>query len=116
MAAAPAMPDDVMAQLRPILRPEQCTDRDLDLVRIGFGCPSETSHQPPEVGVHGDAGNAERVAEYHVRGLSAHAWESHQVLHALRHVTAEVLGEGGTELDQCVGLDPEEAGGLDELF
>src|SRR4029450_8572659 len=111
-----AMPDDVMAQLGPVLRRKECADRDLDLVRVSLGGPSEAADEPSEMGVHTDAGNAEAVAEYHIGGLASHPWESHQVLHALGYFAAEPLGEGSTKLDQRVGLGPKEARGLDQLL
>jgi hypothetical protein len=110
------MPDDVVTQLRPVLGWKQCPDSDLDLVRFGLSGPSKTSHQTVEVGIYGDPGNTEGVAEYHIRGLPADAGQRHQILHALGHLTIKPLGEGRPKLDQSVSLRPKEPGRLDELF
>src|SRR4029450_3130994 len=116
MAAPPAMPDDVVAQLSPLFWREQCGDCDLDLVWVGFGGPPKAPNETPEVGVHGDTRNAKSVTEYHVGGLAADARERHQILHTLRHFAAEALGQGGSKFDQGVGLGPKEARGLDQLL
>src|SRR4029434_4856548 len=83
MTAPTAMPDDVMAQLGPVLRRKECANRDLDLVWVSLGGTSEAADEPSEMGVHTDAGNAEAVAEYHIGSLSADARESPPVLHSL---------------------------------
>ena len=59
---------------------EQRADRVLDLDRVGLVGPAEPAHQPAEVGVDGDAGDAEGVAQHDVGGLAAHAGQGDQVL------------------------------------
>src|SRR4029453_13228215 len=116
MAAPAAVPDDVVAQLGPVLWREEACDCELDLVGVSLGGPSKTADKPPEVGVHRDAGNAEAVAEHHVGGLAANAGEGHQVIHPLRYFAAKPLGQGSSKFDQGVGLGPEEARRLDQLL
>src|SRR4029450_6849000 len=45
MTPTAAMPDDVMAQLGPVLRRKECADRDLDLVRVSLSGPSEAADE-----------------------------------------------------------------------
>src|SRR4029453_5083243 len=116
MTAPAAVPDHVMAKLGPVLGREECADSELHFVRISLSGPSKAADESSEMGVHTVAGNAEAVAEYHIGGLASHAWESHQVLHALGYFAAEPLGERSTKLDQRVGLAPKEARGLDQLL
>ena len=60
----------------------------LDLDRIlGVG-PAEPVRQPAEVRIHGDAGDPERVAEHHVRGLPAHPGELDQLGELVRDLAA----------------------------
>jgi hypothetical protein len=88
----------------------------LGLDRIGLLGPAETPDQPAEVGVHGDAGDAEGVAEDHVGGLATHAGELDQVLHTRRHLPAVTGDQGCGQLEQGLGLGPEEAERADDAL
>ena len=68
------------------------------------------------MGVDGDPGNVERVAEDDVGGLAADAGQRHQVVHGVGHVAVEPFHQFLAEPHQRVGLVAVEAGGPDELF
>jgi hypothetical protein len=69
-----------------------------------------------EVGVDGEAGHPERVAEDDVRGLAADARQRHQGVHRVRDDATVQVDEGLPELDQRIRLGPEEAGGLEQFL
>src|SRR5205085_8691995 len=71
MTGTAAMPDEPMRQHGPVLLREQRADFMLDLDGVFLEGPSESAGQPPEVGVNGDAGNAERVSQHDIRRLEA---------------------------------------------
>ena len=75
-----AVPDQVVAEHRPVALGEQRADLVLDLDRVGLLGPAEAAGQPAEVRVHGDARDPERVAEHHVGGLATDAGQRDQVL------------------------------------
>jgi hypothetical protein len=103
------VPDQVVAEHHPVALLEQGAHGVLDLDRVGLVRPAEAAGQPPDMGVDGDAGNAEAVAEHDVRGLAAHAGQGDQVVQPGRHLAVVPLDERGAELEQRVGLGPEEA-------
>ena len=72
--------------------------------------PAEPAHEPAEVGVDGDAGHPERVAQHDVGGLAPDTGQGHQVGEPAGHLAVEALDDGGTEVDHRVRLGPEEAG------
>ena len=102
VAAAPAVPDEVMAEHGPVPLLEQRADLELDLIGFRRRRPAEAVGQPVEVGVHGDAGHVEGVAEHDVRGLATHAGQRDQVAQPARHLAVEVLDQSRAELDQGV--------------
>ena len=116
MADAAAVPDQVVAEHHPVALGEQRADGVLDLDRVGLLGPAEAAGEPAEVGVDGDAGDAEGVAEDDVRGLAADAGQRDQVVEPRRHLPVVPLDEGGAELEQRVGLGPEEAERADDLL
>ncbi len=80
----------------------------LGLDRVGLLGPAEPAGEPAEVGVHGDPGDAEGVAEHHVGGLAADAGQLDEVLEPGRDLAVVPLDEGGAELEQRLGLGAEE--------
>ena len=76
---AAAVEDQPVAEHRPVPLREQRADLVLDLDRVVLGGPAEAAGQPAEVGVDGDAGDAEGVAQHHVGGLAADAGQRDQV-------------------------------------
>ena len=78
--------------------------------------PAEAAGQPAEVGVDGDAGDAEGVAEDDVGGLAADAGQVDEVLEAGRYLAAVPLDQRGAELEQGLGLGAEEAERADDLL
>ena len=61
------------------------------------------------MGVHGDGGPAEGVAEDDIGGLAPHSRQGHELLAAARHPPLEALGEGLTDAEQVAGLGALEA-------
>ena len=113
MAHPPAVPDQPVAEHRPVASREQRGHRGLDLVRVGLRGPAESAGEPAEVRVDGDAGDAEGVAEHDVGGLAPDARQRDQVLEPAGHLTVVALDQRLAQPDQRVGLGPEEPGGLD---
>src|SRR4029077_18458442 len=70
MADPPAVPDHPLRQVGPVLARDERRHLRLDLHRVGVRGPAEPAGQPPEVRIHGDAGDAEGVAEHHVGRLA----------------------------------------------
>src|SRR5207249_3024209 len=93
VAAPAAVEDQPVRQHRPVLLREQVADDVLDLDRVLLGGPAEAADQAAEMRVDGDAGNAERVAEDHVRGLPAGAGELHQLLELVRYDAVVLVDE-----------------------
>ena len=116
VAHATAVPDQVVAQQRPVLLREQRADLVLDLHRVGLRGQAEPARQPAEVGVHGDARHPERVPEDHVRRLAPDAGERDQVHQPAGHLTVVPLDQRLGELEERVGLGAEEARRLDDLL
>ena len=110
------MPDEVVRQHRPVALGEERGDGELDLDRVGLLGPAEAARQPAEVGVDGDPGQAERVAEHDVGGLAADTGQLDEVVEPGRHLAVVVLVERLAQLEQRVGLGPEEAEGPEELL
>ena len=63
------------------------------------------------MGVHGDGGLPEGVAEHDVGGLAPHSWQGHELLAAARHPPLEALGERLPDAEQVPGLGTLEAQG-----
>ena len=116
VADAAAVPDQVVAQHHPVALLEERADGVLDLDRVGLVGPAEAAGQPADVGVDGDARDAEAVAEDDVGGLAADPGQGHQVVEPRRHLAVVPLDEGGAQLEQRVGLGPEEAERADDLL
>ena len=68
---AAAVEDDAVREHRPLALGEERGDLRLDLLRVLLRGPLPAPHQPPEVGVHGEARHAEGVAEHHIGRLAA---------------------------------------------
>ena len=79
--------------------------RDADAVR-------HTQH----MAVDRETRHAERVAEYHVRGLAADARELDERLHRVRHFAAVLFGDRRRHADQRFRFRAEETGRLDDGF
>src|SRR5205823_6280683 len=82
----------------------------LDLVRIGLPGPTQPAGEAAEVRVDGQPGDAERVAEHHVRRLPAHSGQRVQVLHAARYLAPVPVTQRLPEPDQAARLGPVEPG------
>src|SRR5690625_4984559 len=91
MAASTPVPDDVVAQHRPVAFGEQRADGMLDLDRIRLLRPPEPAHESTEMSVDGDTRDVERVAEHDVGRLATHTRQRHEVGEATRNLTVELL-------------------------
>ena len=74
-----AVEDHPVAEQRPFATLDQFSDGVLDLDRVLFGSPAPAPGQPAEMGVDGDARNAERVAEHHICGFAADSGEFYEL-------------------------------------
>ncbi len=68
------------------------------------------------MGVDGDPGHPEGVAEHHVRGLAADAGQLHQVVLVPGDLAAVPLAQRLGEADHVVGLGAVEAGGAQDAL
>lgn len=116
VAGPPPVEDQPVAEQGPLGARDQRRDVLLDLDRVLLGGPAEPAGEPAHVGVHRDAGDAERVAEHDVRRLAADAGQRHQVLQPGRHLAVEPLDQRPSEALQRAGLGAEEPGGSDEVL
>ena len=115
MADPPAMPDQPVGEQHPVGLGNELGDVRLDLDRVIARRPAEPAGQPPEVRVHRDAGDAERVAEHHVRGLAPNARQRDQLFELVGHPPAEALGQRGRQAHHRLRLGVEEPGGPQDL-
>ena len=116
MADPTTVEDHPVTEQRPVAALNKLTNRVFHLDRIGLFGPSPTPDQPAEVGIDGNAGDAESVAEDHIGGLASDAGQGDQLIQGRGHLTVESLDKLSPEPDQRVGLVAVEAGGPDELL
>ena len=104
-------------QHRPVALGEEGADGVLDLDRVGLLGPAEAPDEPAEVGVDGDAGHVEGVAEHDVGGLAARRRAGSPGRRGGGGTSpSKLLDERLAELEQRVGLRPEEAERAEELL
>ena len=103
------MLDEPVAAVGPAPRLPQCRDVLLHAQRVLRRRPPQAAREPAHVGVHGDGGLTEGVAEHDVGGLAPHARQGHELLAAARHPPLEALGERLTDAEQMAGLSALEA-------
>jgi CRP/FNR family cyclic AMP-dependent transcriptional regulator len=116
MTAPPAVPDDQLRHSDPVLGREKGHEVPLDLHRIGLLGPLESLGQPQDMGIDGDAGHSEGLAEDHVGGLAADTGQAHEVVEVLGYLPAEAVAQHLTDAKQRGGLVPEEAGRGDDAL
>ncbi|BBJ42651.1 hypothetical protein SSPO_053690 [Streptomyces antimycoticus] len=105
-----------MREHRPLALGEERGDLRLDLLGVLLGGPLPAPHQPPEVGVHGQARHPEGIAEHHIGRLTADTGQGDQILEPARDLAAEAVTEGCGQAQQRFGLGAEEAGRPDQLL
>ena len=100
MAATTTVPDEAVAQHHPVVRVEEVGEIGFHLRRGGRVGPAESARHPHDVGVRGDPGDSEGIAEDDIGGLAAHAWQGHQGVEAFRDVAVELVNEFCGHRDQ----------------
>ena len=108
--------DQAQAQVAPLLGRHHRADLGLDLDRVGLTGEPDPPRQAGHVGVDRKARQPETNAKDDVGGLAPDPGQRHQVLHPRRHLAAVALDQRPGAADDGVGLGPEEAGWLDQLF
>jgi hypothetical protein len=78
------------------------------ILRGGVVDPLEPPDQPRDVGVDGDPGHVEGVPQDDVRRLAPDTREGDEIVETARHLTVEVLDDGGGHAQQAVRLRAEE--------
>lgn len=87
------MPDEHVAQHRPVLRREQDHQILFDLGRIAVFGKSKAIGQPDHMRVDNDAGvDAMCIPQDHVRSFAGNPPKSQQFFHCPRDLAAEALG------------------------
>lgn len=103
------MPDHPVRHLRPVATGEEGHEVTLDLHGIRLLGPAEASGQSPEMGVDGDARNAEGITQHHVGRLATDPRKRDEILEPRRNLTTEPVGQRLADADEGRGLLPEEA-------
>ena len=116
VADTPPVEDDPMREVRPLLAFDELAHSMLDLHRVGLLRPSPAPDETAEMGVDGDPGNPERVAEHHIRGLTAETGQRDKFLQGARHLAVETFDERLPQPDDRVRLVPVEARRPDHLL
>ena len=111
-----AVKDQPVAHDRPLLARDQRGQVGLDLDRILLLGQLHAPRQPAHVGVHGDARDAERMAEDDVGRLAPDARQLDQIVELAGHLTAVTLRERGPQTDQRLGLGAEESEGPQKVL
>ena len=74
ITTAAAVPNQPMAEKRPIALGNELHQIELDFIRVLLTGKTETLSQPPDVRIDYDAGvNIERISQNYIRSFSAHA-------------------------------------------
>src|SRR5262245_15159860 len=116
MANPAAVPDQPVRQHRPFPLGEERAYFLLDLLRVHRCGPAKAPGEPAEMGVDGDAGDGERVAEHDVGRLPADSRQGDQVSQRAGYLSAEPLAQRLPEPDEAGGLGAEEACRDDDLL
>ena len=77
----PAVPDELVGEVDPVLFRNDRHKVKLDLDRILFFGESDALREPFDVGVHDDSRNPKGTSQNYVGGLSSNTGQRHQVLH-----------------------------------
>ena len=113
-AAAAPMPDQPVAEHRPLLLRHQLHQFLLDLLGRGLLRQAEPLRQAGDVRIHDHAAvHVKRVAQHDVGCLAAHAAQLRQLLHRARHLAAVLLHQRLAAGLEALGLVAEEPGRLD---
>ena len=116
MAAPPAVPDDVVAELGPVLRRKSAPTAASTLTgSVSVVQPKRRTSRPKWVSTV-MPGTPKALPSTTLAVLRPTPGSVTSSAIVLRHLAAEPLGERRAQLDQGVGLGPEEAGRLDHLL
>ncbi len=108
--------DHPVTEQRPLLAFDEFADGVLDLDRVLLGRPAPPPNQAPEMGVDGDSGDVERIAQDDVRGLTPHTGQRHQLVHGVGQFAVESLDQRLTQADQRRRFIAIKTGGANESF
>src|SRR5438105_3088216 len=93
VADPPAVQDQPQREVRPLLRRHHLADVLLDLDGVPAVGQLQAVAEPVDVGVHGEAGDAEGDAKDHVCRLPADPRQGDQVLNTRGNFAVEALGQ-----------------------
>ena len=99
-----------MIEIGPLGLRDQFRNRSLYLDRVGLVGPSKTAHEAAKVCVNCQTGNAESVAQHHIRRLPTNSWQANEFLEIRGDFTIELLTQGLRHRDDVGGLRSEEPG------
>jgi hypothetical protein len=74
------MPNHPLRELGPLRFSNQFSNFEFDFDWVGLITPTESTAQSTEMGIDRDPRNTECMAQDHIRGLTAHSWQSDQVI------------------------------------
>lgn len=110
-----------MAEIRPLFRWEACGNLPLDFHGIQMSgapirSPAQTTGDAHHMSVHGKAGNAESVAQHHIGGFAANAWQAGQLIHRLWDLAVKAFVQCRGQADEMLGFRPVEAERMDNIL
>src|SRR5258708_657049 len=116
MTGPAAVPEDPVRGRGPLPARQKRGHILLDLVRVGRRGPAEPPRQPGKMGVHGEGGLAERVAEHHAGRLAPDTGQRHELVQRAGNLATEPVAQGPPETGEGAGLGPEVSRRLDQLL
>lgn len=111
-----AVEDHAVAEEGPLIGGDEGHEVAFDLDGVVVDGEAEALAEAANVGVDGDAGGVEGVAEDDVGGLAAHSGEGDEFVHGARDLAGVAFDELLATGLYVAGLVAEEAGGLDEAL
>src|SRR5258708_3226983 len=110
MTDLPAVKYHLVSEHRPVLFWDEFHQVGLDLHRLGVRGQSHAEAQPTDVGIYGNAGRVEGVAEDDIGGCAGDSRRWGPICHRPLHFAAVVFNDLLTAADDASRLVAEEAG------
>src|SRR5262249_39441996 len=107
-----AVEDHAVAEHRPLFRRDQFHQVALDFFGVRMFGEAHAAAEAENVRVHGDAGDAEGVAEDDVGGLAADSGQRDKLVHGAWDFTGVLVDDGFAAGGDVASFVPEETGGL----
>src|ERR1022692_2079445 len=117
VAAPPSVPDEPVAEQRPLIARHELHQLLLDFFRLRFFRQTETVREARDVRVHDHSDvDAKRISQNDVCGFSSDAAKLNQCFHRARNFAAVLFDERTAARLNVFRFVAEKTGGLDELL